>query len=518
MSADTSIYIVLSCGARLGTRWLHESARRTAASNGSGSNSRRAAIIGAGESGSGVIKNMLGSPKLLMDPIVVVDDDVGKHGSRLHGVPVTGPVSSLGAIVAKYHADEVIIAIPSATREQIGRVVDACAAAKVAFRIAPDPEEILNGRGHGPIRVVQPSDLLGRPQLDLNLDELRAELRGARIAITGAAGSIGSELTRQLVKLDPAVLYLIDRNENDLYFLCDELDRKRARVAHVEVIQDVRELPGMTRILKELMPTHVLHAAAFKHVPLMESHLVEAVENNILGTWATLEAARNAGTQKFVLISTDKAVRPTSVMGATKRFVELLVSEWTRETVMRSVIVRFGNVLGSNGSVVPLFQRQIAEGGPVTVTSRDATRYFMTTTEATQLVLQAVAMADAVGQPIRIWELAEQLIRMNGLRPGIDIDIVETGLRPGEKLHEELWWATENAAPSRHAQIMLATVGAGPQSVRGLIPVIRELVDRDDELLLRGILESAVGLSNGNGKCATPAIPEVMSPPHALGA
>ena len=253
---------------------------------------------------------------------------------------------------------------------------------------------------------------------------------------------------------------------------------------------------------------------------------MEAVENNILGTWATLEAARNAGTQKFVLISTDKAVRPTSVMGATKRFVELLVSEWTRETVMRSVIVRFGNVLGSNGSVVPLFQRQIAEGGPVTVTSRDATRYFMTTTEATQLVLQAVAMADAVGklaildmgQPIRIWELAEQLIRMNGLRPGIDIDIVETGLRPGEKLHEELWWATENAAPSRHAQIMLATVGAGPQSVRGLIPVIRELVDRDDELLLRGILESAVGLSNGNGKCATPAIPEVMSPPHALGA
>ncbi len=525
VSADTSIYIVLSCGARLGTRWLHESARRTAASNGAGSSLRRAAIIGAGESGSGVIKNMLGSPKLLMNPVVVVDDDVDKHGSRLHGVPVRGPVSSLGAIVAKYHADEVIIAIPSATREQIGRVVDACAAAKVAFRIAPDPEEILNGRGHGPIRVVQPSDLLGRPQLDLNLDELRAELTGARIAITGAAGSIGSELTRQLVKLRPEVLYLIDRNENDLYFLCDELDRKRARVAHVEVIQDVRELRGMTRILKELMPTHVLHAAAFKHVPLMESHLVEAVENNILGTWATLEAARNAETRKFVLISTDKAVRPTSVMGATKRFVELLVSEWTRETEMRSVIVRFGNVLGSNGSVVPLFQRQIAEGGPVTVTSRDATRYFMTTTEATQLVLQAVAMPDAVGklaildmgQPIRIWELAEQLIRMNGLRPGIDIEIAETGLRPGEKLHEELWWATENATPSGHPQIMLATVGAGPHSVRGLIPVIRELVDRDDELLLRGILESAVGLSNGNGKCATPAISELMSPPHALG-
>src|SRR5205807_5453526 len=249
---------------------------------------------------------------------------------------------------------------------------------------------------------------------------------------------------------------------------------------------DVRGQRRMARVLSEIQPTHLFHAAAFKHVPLMEFHLLEAVENNILGAWATLEAARAAGVGKFVLISTDKAVRPTSVMGATKRFVELLVAEWTCETPMRSVIVRFGNVLGSNGSVVPLFQRQIADGGPVTVTSRDATRYFMTTTEATQLVLQAVAMPAAVGklaifdmgQPIRIWELAEQLIRMNGLRPGIDIEIAETGLRPGEKLHEELWWSTENAAPSQHPQIMLATVGAATQSARGLIPMIRVLADR----------------------------------------
>jgi FlaA1/EpsC-like NDP-sugar epimerase len=526
--ADTSIYILLSCGVRLGARWLHESARRTAASSRAGW--RRAAIIGAGESGSGVIKNMLGSPKLLMDPVVVVDDDVRKHGSRLHSVPVLGPVSRLDAIVAKYHADEVIIAIPSATREQIGRIVDTCAAAKVAFRIAPDPEQVLNGHGGGGIRVVQPSDLLGRPQMDLNLDELRAELTGSRIAITGAAGSIGSELTRQLVKLRPDVLYLIDRNENDLYFLSDELEHRETRGTHVEVIQDVREVRRMTAILKELNPTHVLHAAAFKHVPLMESHLVEAVENNILGTWATLEAARAAETGKFVLISTDKAVHPTSVMGATKRFVELLVAEWTRETTRRSVIVRFGNVLGSNGSVVPLFQRQIAAGGPVTVTSRDATRYFMTTTEATQLVLQAVAMPEAVGkvaildmgQPMRIWELAEQLIRMNGLRPGIDIEIAETGLRPGEKLHEELWWATENATSSRHPHIMLATVGAmagnggAPRSVSALIPNIRELVDRDDEDALRGILESAVGLSNGNGNRATPSVQVSVAPAQAL--
>jgi len=266
-------------------------------------------------------------------------------------------------------------------------------------------------------------------------------------------------------------------------------------------------------VLSEIQPTHLFHAAAFKHVPLMEFHLVEAVENNILGTWATLEAARSAGVEKFVLISTDKAVRPTSVMGGTKRFVELLVAESTRETSMRSVIVRFGNVLGSNGSVVPLFQRQIAEGGPVTVTSREATRYFMTTAEAAQLVLQAVALPESdgkvaildMGTPIRIWDLAERLIRMWGLRPGSDIEIVETSLRPGEKLHEELWWATENAAPSRHPKIMLATVGGALRSVVGLIPIIRELVDQEAELLLRSILEEAVGLS-GNGQ---PTVTEV---------
>ena len=328
---------------------------------------------------------------------------------------------------------------------------------------------------------------------------------------------------RTLIRLDPAVLYLVDRNENDLYFLCDELERRRVRVAHVELIQDIREPRRMARIMAELKPTHVFHAAAFKHVPLMEFHLLEAVENNILGTWATLEAARAAGVGKFVLISTDKAVRPTSVMGATKRFVELLVAEWTRETPMRSVIVRFGNVLGSNGSVVPLFQRQIAEGGPVTVTSREATRYFMTTIEAAQLVLQAVAMRESagkvaileMGRPIRIWDLAEQLTRMSGLRPGIDIEIVETGLRPGEKLHEELWWETEHAVPSRHPKIMLATVGNVAGSVVGLIPLIRELVERDDELRLRHLLERAVGLTNGH---PAPLAAELVAQPRAVGA
>src|SRR3989475_6942905 len=355
------------------------------------------------------------------------------------------------------------------------------------------------------LREVQPSDLLGRPQADLHVDELRAEFQGAGIVITGAAGSIGSELVRQLVKLDPAIIYLIDRNENELFFLCEELDRREPKAPLIDVIQDVRDQRRMTRIMKEVQPTHVFHAAAFKHVPLMEFHLAEAVENNILGTWTTLEAAHAAHAGKFVLISTDKAVRPSSIMGATKRFAELLVAETTRDNGMKGVIVRFGNVLGSNGAGVPWFQRQIAEGGPVTVTSREATRYFMTTPEAAQLVLQSVALPESAGKvalldmgtPLRIWDLAERLIRLSGLRPGADIEILETGLRPGEKLHEELWWDSANAKPSSHPQIMLGDVGLSWSQTRTLVPLIRELVEKDDPILLHQLLQESVGLTNG---------------------
>jgi FlaA1/EpsC-like NDP-sugar epimerase len=279
--------------------------------------------------------------------------------------------------------------------------------------------------------------------------------------------------------------------------------------------------------MTDVRPTHVFHAAAFKHVPMMETHLVEAVENNILGTWATLEAARIAGVGKFVLISTDKAVRPISVMGATKRFVELLVGAATRSGTPHSVIVRFGNVLGSNGSVVPLFQRQISEGGPVMVTSRQATRYFMTTAEASQLVLQAVAMEESVGKvaildmgtPIRIWDLAERMIRLSGLRPGIDIEIVETDLRPGEKLHEELWWTPGDALPSSHPRIKLATVEKQVSSVAELIPLIRKLVDTNDEVLLRSLLEETVGFSSqGNGHARAGPPPRLSRPAENVSA
>jgi FlaA1/EpsC-like NDP-sugar epimerase len=303
------------------------------------------------------------------------------------------------------------------------------------------------------------------------------------------------------------------------------LGRREPKAPLVDVIQDVRDQRRMTRIMKEVQPTHVFHAAAFKHVPLMEFHLGEAVENNILGTWTTLESAHAAHAGKFVLISTDKAVRPSSVMGATKRFAELLVAEETRENGMKGVIVRFGNVLGSNGSVVPLFQRQIAAGGPVTVTSREATRYFMTTPEAAQLVLQSVALPESAGKvalldmgtPVRIWDLAERLIRLSGLRPGADIEIVETGLRPGEKLHEELWWDSANAKPSTHPQIMLGEVGAPASGTRSLIPLIRELVEKDDPILLHQLLQDSVGLTNGVHSVIRQERPRRTSPQRSSG-
>ena len=506
VGAAGAVYVLSSSGVRLLIRWLHEWARRTVA--GTSLEFRRAVVVGAGEAGSALIKALLASPKQLTEPVAVVDDDRNKHGMSLHGVPIVGDLSNLGDVVREYRAAEIIIAMPSATAEEIGRVVDGCLATKVPFLIAPDPEDPLgNSAGRSAVRVVQPADLLGRPPVSLNVAQMRAELGGARVVVTGGAGSIGSELARQLVKLQPAGLWLIDRNENDLYFLRGELDRQHGGVPHVELIRDVRNEERMARILLEIRPTHVFHAAAFKHVPLMETHPVSAVENNILGTWSALRAAMASGARKFVLISTDKAVEPSSVMGATKRFAEMLVAEGTRDGPMAGVIVRFGNVLGSNGSVVPLFQRQIAAGGPVTLTSRDATRYFMTTAEAAQLVLQATSLPDMTGKiaildmgtPVRIADLAERVIALSGLRPGVDIEIVETGLRPGEKLHERLWRESEQVEASTHPKISLAKAPELPGGAARLIPEIARLLELEDRTALRAMLERTTGLRSPDG-------------------
>jgi FlaA1/EpsC-like NDP-sugar epimerase len=521
--ADAALYLLLSGGLRLSARWLHQRERRVRAVT--GNQLRRTVIVGAGEAGALLLERMLASPKMLMDPVALVDDDANMHGSRLHGVPIVGPVSELGAIADRLCADETIIAVPSASTEQMARIVDSCVAAGLPFRIAPDPEDMLGMHpGTSGLRDLRPSDLLGRAQQEFDVAPVRAELRQARVVITGAAGSIGSELARQIVKAEPAALYLVDRNENDLHYLCEEFRRHQITLPFRGIIEDVRDQSRLAWLLKDLRATHLFHAAAFKHVPLMESHAVAAVENNILGTWSALQAANAAGVRKFVLISSDKAVRPRNVMGATKRFAEVLVAEATRGSAMDGIIVRFGNVLGSNGSVVPLFQRQISEGGPVTVTSRNATRYFMTPSEAAQLVLQAAAMPECAGNiaildmgtPVHIWDLAERMIRMSGLRPGADIAIVETGLRRGEKLHEELWSVTEDAAPSSNSRIMLAEIRCPTHQATSLIPLVRQLVNLGDPAALLDLLARSVGLTSqsaglghgspgGNGRTARTA-------------
>ncbi len=519
------LYLALAGGTRLLARSIHEWGRR--AQKRTHTDRRRAVVIGGGLAGATLVKTLLASPRQLIDPVAIVDDAPGNRGKQLHGVPIVGTMDELAVVAQAFAADELLISIPSATAEQMRRIVDLCLKTKRPFRIAPDPE---SAGKPSRLRVIQLDDLLGRPQVNLNLAQMRAELSGARIMVTGAAGSIGSELVRQLAKLQPAHLILLDRNENDMYFLGGDLASRQDGVPYTGLIEDIRETKRLKRIMERERPTHVFHAAAFKHVPLMELHPLSAVDNNILGTWSVLEAAAAAGARKFVLISTDKAVEPSSVMGATKRFAEMLVSEYTAEGPMAGVIVRFGNVLGSNGSVVPLFQRQIAAGGPITATSFEATRYFMTTTEAAQLVLQASALEETrgkiaildMGTPVRIAELAERLITLSGLRPGVDIEIVETGLRPGEKLHERLWWGSEKAEASSHPKIQLAPAVPLPAEAGGsaleLMPEIALLVAREDRAGLRELLERTTGLRCGDGykpgNYVAAATPPVIAEPR----
>ena len=497
----SGLYLLFGVGARMLARAFHEWVRRQMMI--AAASFRRVVIVGAGDAGAALVKHIQANAGFRLEPVGVLDDDVNKRDIKVHGVPVVGTTADAEQVVEQLGADEIIIAVPSASAHEIEQIVDRCVATGVRIRVAPwlEGEHGLGAWTPLPLREVQAGDLLGRSQVSIDVGALRAELAHARVLVTGAAGSIGSELVRQLLQLGPAEVWLLDRDESAMYFLCDELGRLESPVPHRVLIRDVRDGQRLERTFRRVRPTHVFHAAAFKHVPLMEDHVVEAVENNVLGTWAVLQAALACGARKFVLISTDKAVNPTSVMGATKRCAEMLVAESTRGSATTGVIVRFGNVLSSNGSVVPLFERQIARGGPVTVTSREVTRYFMTVPEASRLVLQAAALPDAggrvsvldMGTPIRIWDLAERLVRLHGLRPGVDIEIIETGLRPGEKLHEELWWSSEHVSRSSHPRISFAEVVPSTDAM-DLLGILRRGVEGEDEVGLRGVLEDLVGL------------------------
>jgi FlaA1/EpsC-like NDP-sugar epimerase len=426
--------------------------------------SRRAIIVGAGAAGGMIVKELTENPQLEIEPVAVLDDDPSKHRLRLHNVPVLGSLKELPAIAARTGATDVVIAIPSASGRTIREVVSQASNVGLFTRTVPGIYEILSGEKRvSALRQVEIQDLLRRDPIRTDIDQVASLVAGHTVLVTGAGGSIGSELCRQLARLAPERIIALGRGENSIFELVQELSRSFPGVPLVPVIADVRDHSRVGRIISTYRPYSVFHAAAHKHVPLMEANVGEAVLNNVLGTRNVVSLCAQYNVEHFVLISTDKAVRPTSVMGATKRLAELIVHECARECGHSYVAVRFGNVLGSRGSVVPTFMRQIAEGGPVTVTHRDMTRYFMTIPEAVQLVLQAAAIGQDgevfvldMGEPVRIYDLATDLIRLSGLEPGQDIEIRVTGMRPGEKLYEELFFTSVDVAPTEHPKILRA--------------------------------------------------------------
>lgn len=413
-------------------------------------NARRALVVGATDVGDFAVRMLRRTPSLGLRPVAFLDEAGTFTGRTIQGLPIVGSLADLGEVLREWQIDEVLVALEgTAATATINRVVEECRRRGVAVRVLPSQNELIAGRRTlTSLRPVDVAEVLGRPPVDLALDEALNCVRGEVVLITGAGGSIGSELTRQIATLGPAKMVLVGRGENSLFELMQRQGEDGPRRVHA--VADVRDEPKMRRLFETHRPALIFHAAAHKHVPLMESAPDEAVKNNILATDLLARLAHEFGAKRFVLISTDKAVRPTSVMGASKRVAEQIIAAWAARSPVRFVAVRFGNVLGSRGSVVPIFRRQIEHGGPVTVTHPEAERYFMTVEEAVSLVLRAAAVAESgqlcvldMGEPVRIEELARNLITLSGLEPGRDIAIEFTGLRPGEKLREEYLSAQE---------------------------------------------------------------------------
>jgi len=426
------------------------------------SGGQRVIVIGAGTGGEMIIRDMLRDGSYL--PVGLVDDDPLLLKRRIHGVPVLGPVAALPGIASRYDVDSLIIAVPSASNAEMQAIVKACEQTNRPFRTLPRIQDIVSGKvGLQEIRDVSIDDLLGRDKVELDWGVIQSALVGKAVLVTGGGGSIGSELCRQVARLGASKVIVFDHSEFNLYRIDHELRERFPHLALHCVIGDVCDRVALNHLFTTYAPRLVFHAAAYKHVPMLESQAREAVRNNVIGTYELASAAARHACENVILISTDKAVKPSSVMGATKRLAELVCDVISRESATRFITVRFGNVLGSAGSVVPLFAQQIRDGGPVTVTHPDATRYFMTIPEACQLILQASAIGQGgeifvldMGESINIAYLADQMIRLSGREPGTDIAIVYTGLRPGEKLHEELFHADEDLAATNHDKLLLA--------------------------------------------------------------
>ncbi|MDR2043958.1 MAG: polysaccharide biosynthesis protein [Clostridium sp.] len=406
----------------------------------------RCMVVGAGVAGNAIIKEIDSSHYLSMQVACVIDDNLGCHGKYLRGVPIVGGREMIAESVEKYGIDEIIIAIPSASHQLLRPILEICKETGCRLRILPGMYQIINGEvSVSKLREVQIEDLLGRDPVKVSVDEIMGYVAGKTVLVTGGGGSIGGELCRQLAQHGPKRLVILDIYENGAYEIQQELRAGHPRLDVVVLIGSVRNTARVNGVFETYRPDIVYHAAAHKHVPLMEESPNEAVKNNVFGTYKTAKAAAKYGTKRFVLISTDKAVNPANIMGASKRICEMIIQDMNRVSATEYVAVRFGNVLGSNGSVIPLFRKQIAAGGPVTITHPDIIRYFMTIPEAVSLVLQAGAYAKGgeifvldMGEPMKILDLATNLIKLSGCRVGEDIKIEYIGLRPGEKMYEEL--------------------------------------------------------------------------------
>ena len=422
---------------------------------------KRLLIIGAGNAGEALLREIHRMPVVQYEVIGFIDDDPLKQGIDIHGIPVLDTVEHLPKICKERNIDEIAIAIPSATHQQLRRVIQICEGTKIRFRTVPSITDIASGKFRvSQIRDVDINDLLGREAIQLDLDSIEAFTKDKVILVTGAGGSIGSEMCRQICNFNPKLLLLVEQAENPLFHIERELRSRFPQVAMKAIICDITDKTRIEEIFEKYKPRIVIHAAAHKHVPLMELNPGEAIKNNIIGTKTVADTADRYGSTNFVMISTDKAVNPTSIMGSTKRIAEMYTQDLNKTSKTHFVTVRFGNVLGSEGSVVPIFEKQIAQGGPVTVTHPEMKRYFMTIPEASQLVLQAATMGKGgeifvldMGEPVKIVDLAKELITLSGFRPGEDIEIVFTGIRPGEKLFEELSIKGEDMLPTRHPKI-----------------------------------------------------------------
>jgi FlaA1/EpsC-like NDP-sugar epimerase len=442
----------------------------------------RTLIYGAGAAGTALLPELHQNEALNYRVVGFIDDDPSKHHLLLYGKPVLGSGEVLAATVRKLNIGKVLIAIPSATGRQMSRILRYVVDAGVDYKTIPGMAELITGADLGrQIRSVDVDDLLGRQPVHLDMQGISAQIAGKVVMVTGAAGSIGSELCRQVAKFHPRAIVGLDAAETPLFHIDRELKRRYPELVFHPEIANITRTADMRRAMEQYRPDVVFHSAAYKHVPLMERHMFAATENNVIGTWNVATVAAECGVADFVMISTDKAVRPTSVMGVTKRIAELTIRALQDEYPTRFVSVRFGNVLGSNGSVVPIFKEQIAAGGPVTITHPEITRFFMTIPEAAQLVMQAFSLGKGgevfvldMGEPVKIVDLAKNLIMLSGLRPDRDVQIQFTGLRPGEKLYEELNHEDEHLVPTAHEQIQ-SYVGKSQYDYREIKSLIAEI-------------------------------------------